>query len=462
MPAHAATVTWEGDEDNNFWNNGNWSAVPNWGGDIGSITGAGLAPVVSASGSVFGVSFGTVDGQTLSSSDSSYVLSLTRNSANGSAVASTVSAGVSVNLATGTGSNAVVIAAGGTSKVLTVSGDITTPMGKWMVSGTSSGSKVVLSGTNAFANTLYLGNYATLETASDHALDFTAPAAIMQFGTIGTTKPTTATLRLNNSFTLSQVNAQMEGYQNGAVDFYIEAVGASALTLGNLSLIQGNWGAAVYTAHMHKTGDGTLTLVGTSGASSAKDGALVGSVEVDGGTFLANNASGSPLHSSVAVNVNSGGTFGGTGGVSGLVTVLSGGHIAPGASIESLGVGSLDLESSSFLDFEFNNSPANDLIVLDAGGVLTINGGGVNLYEEGTSNPWTGAGSYNLIQYTGASLVGSVSNLSVANPQAGMSYQFLANGDYVQVVVTPEPATMSLFGLGSLGIAVLRMRRRRS
>lgn len=175
-----------------------------------------------------------------------------------------------------------------------------------------------------------------------------------------------------------------------------------------------------------KSGTGTLTL---SGANSYS-----GATTISGGILKANNVSGSATGSG-AVTVASGGTLGGSGIISGLVNVNSGGIVAPGNSVGTLTVGSLTAASGSIFNFEFNATPANDQIhVTDSNG-LTLNGGGFNLFAEGTTNAWTTTGTYNLLQYAGTIQGTGIGALSVLNPQAGYGYTFGTSGGFVTLDV---------------------------
>ena len=100
---------------------------------------------------------------------------------------------------------------------------------------------------------------------------------------------------------------------------------------------------------LNKNLEGTLALTAAN--------TYIGDTTVTAGTLLVNNTSGSGTGTGDVI-VTDTATLGGTGSISGLVTVNSGGHIAPGASIESLDVGSLTLEVGSFLDFELG-APAH-------------------------------------------------------------------------------------------------------
>ena len=175
------------------------------------------------------------------------------------------------------------------------------------------------------------------------------------------------------------------------------------------------------TGAIAKNGAGTVTL-------SATDNNYLGSTTINGGIL---SFTGTKTGAG-AVTVNSGGTLAGTGSITGAVTVAAGGRVAPGTG----GVGTLTLSDArtlqpgSELVFEFNATPANDKI--SGAAAVTINGGGVYLYAEGTTTPWTTPGVYQLIQYTGTP---AAANLSVLNPQPGLSYTFGTDGTWITLTL---------------------------
>jgi hypothetical protein len=151
------------------------------------------------------------------------------------------------------------------------------------------------------------------------------------------------------------------------------------------------------------------------------------------------------------VTVN-GGTLGGIGMISGAVTLGSGGHLAPGASVESLGVGALTTNVGSILDFELGPPGTGD--VLTVAGSLTINGGSLNLTDMGGM----GAGLYTLIDY--GTFSGSLTGLGTPTGPAGYAFELIDTGSTIELAVTavPEPSTVAIAVFGLIGCICTRRR----
>jgi autotransporter-associated beta strand protein len=165
-----------------------------------------------------------------------------------------------------------------------------------------------------------------------------------------------------------------------------------------------------------KSGTGTLNLT--------KSNSYSGGTTVAAGTLLVNNTTGSGTGMG-PVTVSAGGILGGSGAISGAVSVYSGGHISPGASVESLDVGSLTLGAGSILDFELDTVAGmtmSDLINVTKTKGLTISGGTLNLTNVGDMR----TGTYTLIDYVGT-LGGSVSNLTLGALPQGFKYDLVNN-----------------------------------
>ncbi|MDF7806560.1 chondroitinase-B domain-containing protein [Pontiellaceae bacterium B12219] len=102
-----------------------------------------------------------------------------------------------------------------------------------------------------------------------------------------------------------------------------------------------------------KTTDGTVVL------GSGFQGQYYGLTSIDGGTLILNGV----IEDSYRVDVNSGGTLGGSGEVENSVKVNSGGTLSPGESIGTLTVGELTLKAGSTTIMEVNASSATSDLV---------------------------------------------------------------------------------------------------
>jgi fibronectin-binding autotransporter adhesin len=171
-------------------------------------------------------------------------------------------------------------------------------------------------------------------------------------------------------------------------------------------------GSSPTTGSLIKTGLGTLVLSGTNGHT--------GTTSVNGGALIVDGS----LSASSAVSIASGATLGGIGNVNGTVTPAVGGIISPGnlASVGTLNVGTLTLNTGSVVNFEFGTG--NDEITATN---ANLNGGSLDLFTVGTTNAFTTTGTYPLFNVTNLT-AGAFSNLSIANAQAGVSYALSNTG----------------------------------
>lgn len=145
---------------------------------------------------------------------------------------------------------------------------------------------------------------------------------------------------------------------------------------------------------------GGLTKNGAGTMALNQANTYAGGSTVNAGILLANNTTGSATGTGVVL-VKTGAIFGGTGAVTGAVTVESGGTLAPGASIESLGTGVLNLSSGSTLAAEINSSgtPSADSVLVT--GNVTV-AGNLNVTDIAVSPVALNAGTkLTLLTYTG-------------------------------------------------------------
>jgi fibronectin-binding autotransporter adhesin len=237
-------------------------------------------------------------------------------------------------------------------------------------------------------------------------------AGVLQLGTADSTH----TLDFQNAIDLN----------GGTASRTVKVQNGTAVIDGTLSGVISGSGAGA-------DGSGLLGFVKDGGGTLAVSSANTysGGTSVIQGRLLVNNASGSGTGTG-PVNVDAG-TLGGTGSISGAVTVSSGAHIAPGASIESLDVSSLTLSSGSILDFELGAPGTSDLLNVTATNGLTINGGTLNLFDGGG----LAAGSYTLIDYAGALQGTGISAFLSQTPvgPAGFTYSLSNTGSTIDLNV---------------------------
>lgn len=207
-----------------------------------------------------------------------------------------------------------------------------------------------------------------------------------------------------------------------------------------------------------KEGAGTLTLSGGN--------TYVGTTFVDDGTLLVNGSQAGE------VSVASGSTLGGTGVIAGAVNVT--GVLSPGASIESLGTGTLTFASGSSYAYEFNSGTvAADLSHIT--GDLNIGSNvGFDLTDEVTSNTLAIGTKFTLFSYSGNWNSGTFtgyddnSSFTLGENQWRILYaddfggsNFFADqsgaAGFVTLTVIPEASAAALGGLGML--VLLRRRR---
>jgi autotransporter-associated beta strand protein len=324
--------------------------------------------------------------------------------------------------ATITGASASVDLGGGT-RIFTIGNladdvdvDVSAPITNGGLTKNGAGT-MRLSGANTFSGPVTI-NAGVLR--SNNAAGFSSSSAITVNG---------GTLEMNG---VTDTVASLAG-TGGAV-----TQGAAGLTLGATS------GSTTFAGTV--TGTGTFTKNGAATEILSGSNSL-GPVVINAGSLLFNGA-----NTTGPVTVN-GGTLGGTGSVSGIVTVGPGGHLAPGASIESLAIGGLTLNPSSVLDFELGPGGAQDLLSIS--GLLTLNGGSLRLIDAGGM----GAGIYPLIFYGSRS--GNVSVLGTPTGPTSFNYSLLDTGSSINLLVSavPEPGCAALIAMGLFALR-LAIRRR--
>jgi len=252
---------------------------------------------------------------------------------------------------------------------------------------------------------------------------FTGPVNV-NAGTLSAS--TLANLGAGTVINLSNAIFKFTGvFDPSARTINVSGSGATFDTGGN-AIVFANPVASGSTGAIVKTGAGSLTL--------ATANTYTGGTVVSGGSLIANNPAGSATGTGT-VTVEAGASLGGTGSVAGTVNIASGGKLTPGAGVGTLTADSLDLDAGSTLDLDFNGTVSNDRVTVSATNGLTIDGGVISLLQEGTQNPFSTVGTYNLFAYTGSIGGAGPTSMSIANPQPGFLYSFSASGGFVKLTI---------------------------
>ena len=175
-----------------------------------------------------------------------------------------------------------------------------------------------------------------------------------------------------------------------------------------------------------KDGVGALTLTGSH--------TYTGVTSVNAGTLLVNGAL-----ASVAVNVATGATLGGTGTIGGAVTVGPGGAIAPGVSASMLTVGALNLSPTSVLNYELGAAGSRDGIVVN--GDLGLDGV-LNVTDVGGF----GLGTYRMMNYGGVLTDGG---LAFGVMPEGYAYEIQNGSGQVNMIVLAASSLNTIYWDGS-------------
>lgn len=267
---------------------------------------------------------------------------------------------------------------------------------------------------------------------------------------------------------------------------------SNAINLGGNVIISGNGvadrttnfnGPVTMTANSHVTtangmaelkfsknidGSANLTMSGTGAVvlSNATGNTYIGNTIINAGTLLVNNTSGSGTGDG-DVSVASGAVLGGSGMISGAVTIT--GSLRPGNSIGVLAVNNdVTWNAGDAWVFELGTAAAS-LASASSGGStqdkLLLTGAG-NDFIKGSGTDWTfnfaGGGAmgwYQLVDWTGSSAF-VAEDFKAINLDSGLSGSFVVDAGtsalYLNVVPEPSAGLLLLGGLSLLMMMSLR------
>ncbi len=300
----------------------------------------------------------------------------------------------------GAGGGAVISDASASAPLnIVVNGDAAGVQFLTTANGSYRGTTTLTSGTLAVSSLTNGGSNSSIGASSNAASNLVFNGGTLRYVNSGLNSSNGVVALTNSTTPSTDRNFTINNGSSGTIDV---ASSGTTLTMSG--------GSAATTGSLTKAGAGTLILTGTNSHT--------GGTTVSAGTLRIN----SPGMLAGNVSVANLATLGGTGTIAGTVTPASGGIVAPGGSIGTLTVGGLTLNTGANVDFEFPASPgANDQITVSNAGGLAVNGGGLHLYQDGTTTAYSTNGTYTLFNINGG-FSGALSNLTVLNPVAGKSY----------------------------------------
>ena len=311
---------------------------------------------------------------------------------------------------------------GGTSVGNTISGAISNGIGTVGVTKSDTSSWTI-SGANTYtgATTVSLGTL-ILSGANTGSGATSIVGGTLQAGADGALNPNSAVTMTNAAAAVLDLN--------GKLGTIASLAGGGALggnvTLGSGTLTTGDVASTSYSGNI--TGAGNLVKAGTGAFTLATPQSYTGTTAVNGGTLFVNSS----LASS-AVTV-AGSTLAGVGTFAGTVTINSGGMLSPATSTTAgtITLAGLTLNAGSGIAYEFGGT--SDLVSVTNPNGLTLNGGAVSLYATGGVTPLVANGIYTLFSYI-TGFGGALSNLSVANAQAGKTYSVADAGGTITLTI---------------------------
>jgi fibronectin-binding autotransporter adhesin len=350
------------------------------------------------------------------------------------------------------------------------------------LNGTFSGSDTLgdnagLNGTGK-VNSVFVNNNDTLSSAGTLTVTNTGGFHIVGTGNVitsgtislGATGVGSADQQVGSTLA---VNGTLRG---GDVLDVSAALSGSGTITGSVSLADSDLLSSTATLTIKGTldvnGVGTQLSSGTvavngittinAGADLTVNGALsdASAVSIDGKLVVGDASHSSATLSSTGVTVNSGGTLGGHGTITGPVSVGSGGTVEPGGSIGTLTIaGTYTQGDNTSLTYLLNTPVPGHYSMIDVtGGLLTI-GNNVEVDVSGTVAP----GTYHLFVYDDG-LNGLTTGWFATGIPGADSYVFsTATDGEVDLIITgpvPEPTSLGLLGLGALSL--LRRKARKS
>ncbi len=323
-----------------------------------------------------------------------------------------------------------------TNKTITFNGDSNISVSGAVSLGngglTQSGSgTLTLDGTNSYTGTTTLSD-GVLQITDEDNIGGSSATLAFGGGELHTTGNTTVSGNASvtaDSSLQSDVSTTLSGTLTGSNNTTLTLSGGGTTTLSAIAVNGSDVftlsGALGGSSALTKSGTGTLRFTGTS--------TYTGTLTVSDGDFTVNGTF--PGN----ITAQSGTTVKGTGTVQGTVTIGSNANLTPGNSIGTMTVGTLNLDSTSITNIEFDPMSSS---LIDVTGTANL-AGPLHLIQDSGSYPKTG--SYEIL--SAGTRNGTFSE--VTGGLSGYSYQlnYLGNSVYLEYIFGSFTQAISTVGL---------------
>lgn len=348
--------------------------------------------------------------------------------------------------------------------------------GNWNTAGgwtigtapTTNNNWIVMSGAGGNANNNAVSAIQGLVFGSNASGSYSLSGNALTVGADGIANNSSSAQTVSSNLTLAA--SQTFNAANAALTFNGNiGAGSNALTVTGGHNVTLSGAVSGSGASLSKTGSGKLIISGIN--------SYTGATAVNQGSLAVNGSLGN-----TSVSVGSNATLQGSGSIQGSVTISSAGTLSAGNSIESLAMGTLNLQSGSNFIQEVDSSGTvgsqADLVVVN--GDLNIANGAVSLTLNDLAGSWNWVNDtkFTIFNYSGnwngglfvwnGNALEDDSDIIIAD---GKGWRFNYNdttggsnygseqvvSNFVTITAIPEPTVVTL---GSLGALVLLRRRR--